>query len=187
MMTPTLKPDFSLPVDDTLTLRLATVDDTEELFRLIDTNRAYLRTHLGWVDMTKKASDTKKYVEENFPLWLSLKALHLLICKNNAIIGSIGLHNINMLNKGCEIGYWIDQNHQGQGIMTTCIKALLEYLFHTLKLHRIELRCALDNTKSQNIAKRLGFKEEAVLQDALFHNGTYFDTYLYALINPLKT
>ena len=180
-----IDPDFTLVVDDQLTLRLATVDDAQELFTLVDKNREYLRTFLGWVDTSKELSDTKKYIEENLPQWLCLKALHLSIYKANDLVGAIGLHQIDYLNKVATIGYWLDKKHQGQGIMTKSVKALIDYLFTTLKLHRIEMRCAIHNHQSQKIPERLGFQKEGTLKDAIYLYGKYFDAYLYGLVAPL--
>lgn len=150
---------------------------------MVDKNREHLREFLGWVDSSSEVADTRAFIQERLPQWLQLKSLHLSILKNDFLIGAIGFHDIDFLNHSTSIGYWLDKEQVGKGIMTKCTKSLIDYAFNSLKLHRIEIRCAINNTRSQNIAKRLGFQKEGVLKDALNQYGEYFDAFLYSLIN----
>lgn len=174
--------DFSLAVDDSITLCLPTVDEAETLFALVDKNRDHLREFLGWVDGSKKVADTRQFIEEGLSQWLNLSSLHLSIWKRDQLIGAVGLHNIDFLNHSTSAGYWLDKEHEGQGIMTKSVKTLIDYAFQILNLHRIEIRCAVHNIQSQKIPERFGFQKEGVVREAIHHYGEYFDAYLYGLI-----
>ena len=52
---------FRLSVGGGLELRQFEEVHTDELFRVIDHNRAYLREWLPWVDGSRLASDTRTY------------------------------------------------------------------------------------------------------------------------------
>lgn len=174
--------DFLLRVNDEITLRLPTIGDAEILFALVDKNREHLREFLGWVDSSNEVVDTRTFIEEGLPQWLSLHSLHLSIWKNDLLIGAVGFHNIDYLNHSTSMGYWLDKEHGGKGIMRKCVKVLIDYGFNSLKLHRIEIRCVTNNIRSQNVAESLGFQKEGVLKDAIHHYGEYFDAVLYSLI-----
>ncbi len=174
--------DFWLRVDDEITLRLPTIGDAETLFALVDKNREHLREFLGWVDSSNEVADTRTFIQEGLPQWLQLQSLHLSILKNDLLVGAIGFHNIDFLNHSTSMGYWLDKEQEGKGIMMKCAKFLIDYGFNSLKLHRIEIRCAINNIRSQNIAQSLGFQKEGVLKDAIHHYGEYFDAVLYSLI-----
>lgn len=174
--------DFSILVDKELTLKIPSVEDTEELFRLVDKNRKHLREFLGWLDYSTQEYETRKFIEEGLPLWLNLKSLHLHIMKRNKIIGAVGLHNIDFMNHSTALGYWLDEEHQGQGIMKKSADALINYVFNDLRFHRIELLCAVHNKSSEKLALALGFQKEGTLKEAIFNYGSYFDANLYALI-----
>ena len=90
------------------------------------------------------------------------------------------------MNKATSIGYWLSSKHEGQGLMTKSVKALCNYCFNTLKLNRIEISCATDNIKSQNIPKRLGFKLEGTLRQKEIVNGKYLDHYLFSVLKNKK-
>lgn len=174
--------EFSIKVDPDITLCLPTVDEAEELFSLVDRNRAHLREFLGWLDTSLEVADTRKFIEENLPLWLQLHSLHLSIRKGRELIGAVGFHQIDFLNKSTSLGYWLDEGHQGKGIMTKSVKALMDYGFNVLGLHRIQILCAIHNHRSQKIALNLGFQKEGVLKDAIHHYGSFLDAYLYSMI-----
>jgi ribosomal-protein-serine acetyltransferase len=66
--------------------------------------------------------------------------------------------------------------------MTDACRALVDYLFSELKLHRIEIRCATDNVKSWAVPKRLGFSKEGVLRQAQAFDGRFLDIEVYGLL-----
>ena len=77
-------------------------------------------------------------------------------------IGNIGLYR--RLGPGAlEVGFWIDQDHSGQGYVTEAAAALCQVGLRAMKLDRIELRCLPENQRSAAVARRLGFVHEATL------------------------
>jgi ribosomal-protein-serine acetyltransferase len=80
------------------------------------------------------------------------------------------------------IGYWLGESFQGKGLMTGACRALLDYLFFELKLHRVEIRCAIGNARSCAVPKRLGFTKEGVLRQAQAFDDQFLDLEVYALL-----
>src|SRR5699024_1407559 len=79
-----------------------------------------------------------------------------------------------------DIGYWIDGDAEGQGIVTRACEALIAHGRNTLQLKRFELRIATNNQKSSAVAERLGFELEGVLKKTTPVKNTRLDTHLYA-------
>lgn len=176
--------DFSLMLDHSLTLRSLKLKDTSLLFRLVDSNREYLRRFLGFLDMTHSENDTRGFIIRENEKRKRGESLTLSIWYHEGLVGLINLHAIDRLNRSASIGYWLDQHHQGKGIMTQSANALVKYAFEgDMKFHRIEILCAVENERSQVIPKALGFKNEGTLEDAIWHYGNYLDAYVYGLIN----
>ena len=50
---------------------------------------------------------------------------------------------------------------EGRGLMTCAVVAPCNHAFNELGVHRIELRAAAHNVKSQAVARRLGFRRPA--------------------------
>jgi ribosomal-protein-serine acetyltransferase len=51
-----------------------------------------------------------------------------------------------------------------------------------LGLNKIEIRARTDNEKSRAIPIRLGFKEESILRQVLYHNDRYYDHVVYGIL-----
>jgi ribosomal-protein-serine acetyltransferase len=103
-----------------------------------------------------------------------------LLDDDGAIVGMVGFHRFDWANRATSIGYWLAADHEGRGLMTEAVRALVEYAFETRGLHRIEIAAAVDNARSRAIPERLGFREEGVRRDAERHGERYLDLVLYA-------
>ncbi len=66
--------------------------------------------------------------------------------------------------------------------MSDACRMAIAHLFEELDLHRVEIRCAAGNAKSNAIPRRLGFKLEGTHRDAELVNGRYHDLHVYAML-----
>lgn len=174
--------DFEIKINDKLSLKSRREEDAEECFQLVDRNRDYLKKWLPWVDGTLSAEDTKKYIIECREKFEKKETADFGIWYENRWVGSMGFNNINLANERAEIGYWLDAEQQGKGIMTACVEALLRYGFEELKLHRIQIRCAAINEKSKAIPERLGFKLEGTIREDHRIDGKFCDGLIFGLL-----
>lgn len=86
------------------------------------------------------------------------------------LIGSTGLHN-RLGPSEREIGYWISVKHINNGYALEAVCALTKVGFEFEDLSRIEIHCASDNIRSQNIPRKLGYKLEKTLTNSLNSRG----------------
>jgi ribosomal-protein-alanine N-acetyltransferase len=70
----------------------------------------------------------------------------------------------------------------GQGLMTDAVRALLPWLFDTLRLHRVEAACLPSNGPSKAVLHRVGFYEEGYARQYLKINGLWEDHLLFAML-----
>lgn len=101
------------------------------------------------------------------------------------VIATCNFSNILMgVFKACHLGYAIDQQQQGQGIMREVLSAGIDYLFREHGLHRI-MACYMPvNQRSGALLERLGFEQEGFARAYLMINGRWEDHILTSLINP---
>jgi ribosomal-protein-serine acetyltransferase len=169
-----------LAVRSGVELRAVTEADAEPLFRTIDGQRPYLREFLPWVDGSITSVDTLEFIRRAVhDAEFGLKRTFVIWC-GKARAGVIDAHAIDSLNHRAEIGYWLSQEFTGQGIMTDAVRALEAYLFDTLAMNRLEIRCATDNWPSQAIPRRLGYTQEGTLREAQLVNGRYLDLIVFS-------
>jgi ribosomal-protein-serine acetyltransferase len=65
--------------------------------------------------------------------------------------------------------------------MTKACRTLVDYAFYEYQLHRVQIRCATGNTKSNAIIERLGFIKEGKTRQAEFLYDLYVDLYIYGM------
>jgi RimJ/RimL family protein N-acetyltransferase len=81
-----------------------------------------------------------------------------------------------------EIGYVFALSSQGKGLATEAVRALLEYAFGTLQMHRLIARAVADNAASLKLLERFGFRKEAHFVKSFWYRGAWMDTVVYALL-----
>lgn len=154
----------------------------QELYDLTEANRDYLREWLPWLDHIESSSDTKKFIESTIKESSAGGAPNFAVIYEGAICGVAGFHEINKQHKIGSIGYWLSQNHNGNGIITTAVKELLTIGFGEFNLNKIEIRCAEGNIKSRAIPERLGFKYEATLRQCEWLYSKYVNHAIYSIL-----
>lgn len=150
---------IELELDHALSLRILSEEDSEELFALVDANRAYLRRWLPWVDDNTEVHHTHEFIQSTVLEYHQGEALHLGIRVDGKLRGVVGFNSMAPGGEG-EIGYWLDEPMQGSGVMTRACRALMEYGFQVLELSRQSILCHPRNQRSRRIAERLEFQLE---------------------------
>jgi ribosomal-protein-serine acetyltransferase len=173
---------FRCDIDENTYLKLLDDQDAEQLFTLTDSCRAYLRKWLPWVDSTKTIEDTKSFIEMTKKKFVSNNGFESGIWYKGKLAGVIGFHYIDWANRKTSIGYWLGEQFQGSGLMTKSCIAYLNYAFNELKLNRVEIRCAVENSKSRAIPERLGFKNEGTIRDAEWLYDHFVDHIVYGML-----
>ena len=105
-------------MDDHTYLCLPSLDFTEELFALIQSQRTHLDPFLPWVKNIQKAWHVHGFLKEAMLLNKNKQQLTTLITHQQQLAGSLSLVKIDHKNKKAEIGYWLREDLQGQGIIT---------------------------------------------------------------------
>ena len=104
------------------------------------------------------------------------------------ILGWINLTNVvRGVFQACYMGYKLDRRMQGQGYMTEAARAVVDFAFDTLLLHRIMANYMPHNQRSAALLRRLGFTIEGVARDYLYIAGDWRDHVLTSLVNPRAT
>src|SRR5262245_43272518 len=72
------------------------------------------------------------------------------------LLGGAGLNQFNKLRNFCNLGYWVRESQQRQGIATRAVRALANFGFSVLGLTRIEIVVADGNEPSNAVARKAG-------------------------------
>lgn len=173
---------FQRQIQDGVYVKLLEERHADELFAVVERERAYLRQWLPWVDITTEVAVTLNFIRTSLEQFASNDGFAAGIWCGDKLIGVIGTHRMDWLNRRVEIGYWIAQGFQGRGIVTDACRAVIDHAFDEWKLNRVEIHCAAGNDKSCAIPKRLGFQWEGLLRKAQLLNGEYQDINFYGML-----
>ena len=97
-------------------------------------------------------------------------------------IGSVGVKRLSDTHKNAEVGWVFDARYWGRGYATEAARALMDWGFRTLKLHRITAVCDARNVPSYRLMERLGMRREAHHVKSFFSKGEWTDDLVYAVL-----
>ena len=171
---------FNLTVDDEIHLRNIHPNDSEALFALIDRNRERLRPWIHPKSLPETAKATRAFAvralfayygdqtgpSELDPYYQELEYffpsayrwLDLGIWYRGELAGTVLMARLSDSATALEFGYWLTEEHQGKGIITRCIRALMDYAIDNMGILRFVIECAVNNERSIAIPKRLGYR-----------------------------
>jgi ribosomal-protein-alanine N-acetyltransferase len=105
----------------------------------------------------------------------------IVLRENSALLGGIGLR-LTKEHHRAELGYWIGVPYWGNGYATEAARAVLQYGFEVLKLHRIRASHVTNNVASGRVLRKIGMKHEGRLPQHILKWGSYVDLELYGML-----
>jgi RimJ/RimL family protein N-acetyltransferase len=129
--------------------------------------------------------DAEKWIANHEPDFLLGRSVQLAITLRDCgeIIGAISL-GVDQTNHRAEMGYWMGVDYWGRGYCTEAARALVEYGFETLALHKITSRHFESNPASGRVMQKIGMQQEGFLRDDFWKNGQWHNVPVYGMINP---
>lgn len=97
-------------------------------------------------------------------------------------LGGCALNQIHHGHHFANLGYWVRTSVAGRGVAPAAVRQLAALAFTTTDLVRLEILCAVGNTRSQRAAEKSGAALEGTLRDRLFLHGRPHDAVLYAIV-----
>lgn len=127
-----------------------------------------------------------KRLEKNFQEFSSDSSCRLFILskQTNLVIGTINFTDISRgVYQGCFLGYGIDEDYEGQGVMSECLKSVVGFVMKELNIHKVLANYMPWNKASGRVLEKLGFHEVGLAKQELFLDGKWQDHIETRLIN----
>jgi [ribosomal protein S5]-alanine N-acetyltransferase len=164
-----------------VTLRELRQSDAASLFGLLTTQ-----------EVSRFISPPPSTIEEfeRFIAWtIRQRSAGTYICYAVTLRGSdtaIGIFQVRQLEpdfRAAEWGFAIGSPFWGTGVFQESAELVLEFVFETLRVHRLEARAAVLNGRGNGALQKLGAVQEAILRKSFQCNGQYIDQVLYAILD----
>ncbi|MEL6527977.1 MAG: GNAT family protein [Chloroflexota bacterium] len=176
-------PEFEYRLDEKTVLRPLMAHHADHLFACVDTHRDNLREWVAWVDNHTSITDSEEYIDRAMKKYGAFIGLDCGIWHNGQFCGQVSYNDWIVKRQTGDIGYWLAPPFRGKGIMTKAVRAMLDYGFTALGLHRITLYTAVENTRSTALAKRIGFTHEGVLRRGERIRNTFHDANVFSILS----
>lgn len=175
-------------VTERLVLRPPRTTDVPELRRVLRANAEHLRP---WSVAPAPGEDPASLtsvsgtVLRNRRDWKRGQAFVLMVTareREERIIGRIALGGVLLgAFQNAHLGYWIDVEHQGRGLMTEAVRATTTFALRTAGLHRVQAAVMPRNASSQRVLEKAGYRREGMAQRYLCIAGAWEDHVLFAV------
>lgn len=173
---------FSWEIDENIRLALPQHYMAEEITTLIHENFNRLRPWMNWAVEDYSVETARGFISRSLSSFAEDGRFEACLLWEDKIIGTIGFHGVDHLNRSAYIGYWIAKEYEGRGIITKSCRVLIDHLFNDLQLNRIAITCNVDNSRSRAVPERLGFSFEGIRRQAEFLHDHFGDWAVYALL-----
>lgn len=168
---------------DRLILRRYVIEDAETMYK----NWAFdseVTKFLTWqphpsVDVSRSIIEDwlKEYSDEKYYQWAIV-----LKDNGNEPIGGISVVHMNEDISMVHIGYCLGRAWWRRGIMSEALKAVMDFMFDTVEVNRVESRHDPMNPNSGKVMQKCGMKYEGTLRSADRNNQGICDACYYALL-----
>lgn len=102
--------------------------------------------------------------------------------ETDEFIGTISVFAYVSSCRRAELGYALDADHWGKGLMFEAASSIVNHCFRNADLNRLEADIDPRNTASERLLRRLGFKEEGYMSERWIVNGVVSDTRFFGLL-----
>jgi len=98
-------------------------------------------------------------------------------------VGLIQLRQLEPSFGTAEWGFAIGSFYWGTGMFIEAANLVLDFVFGTVMVHRLEARSAVPNGRGQGALRKLGAMCEGVLRRSFFRNGEYLDQTIWSILD----
>ncbi|KJV28094.1 GNAT family N-acetyltransferase [Luteibacter yeojuensis] len=169
--------------DGVVTLRAYRDADAEALAAAVRESVATAGPWLAWARADYDTATAQDWIRLCKQAWLLGDGFEMLIvdARTDTFLGGMGVNQRNREHRFANLGYWVRESAQRQGLVTRAGKLALRWAFEVAGLSRIEIVAARDNLPSRKAAERIGGTFEGMLRNRLIINGSCVDAAMYSV------
>jgi len=157
-------PLFRVPTHidtERLTLRRYTRADAEQLAEVATRNIAHLERYMEWIKFEPQNVEQRRaWIDDvNRQFDAGEDYTMGIFLREGPLVGGTGYHVLTDPDR-LEIGYWIDQDHEGRGLVTETAAALTWAALGVAGATVVDITQSPTNTRSAAVAQRLGYERQ---------------------------
>jgi ribosomal-protein-alanine N-acetyltransferase len=112
------------------------------------------------------------------------RALPWAIIADGRFVGQLTVGGITYGSlRSAYIGYWIDKDVAGRGIMPAAVAMACDFCLDVLRLHRVEINIRPENMASLRVVEKIGLRKEGERPKYLHIDGDWRDHVTYVVMS----
>lgn len=149
-------------------LRPFVVADAPEILVAIEESIPALKQFMPWAHAPRSLEQQVRRLRGGLTVNAEGQDFSFGVFEGHRFVAGCGLHpRVPLNNSGTEIGFWVRSGHDGKGLATLMTRVLLVYAVEALQMDRIQICHNLENTRSQRVVEKCGFRLEGVIRHCL--------------------
>ncbi len=179
-----------MSIDETVKLARSTVrirrsdpSDAVPVLHAVRTSLADLERWMPWAHAGYSLEDTTTWLDLCREGWEKGTQYGFVAVdvETGEVLGDCGISQINRANGFANLGYWVRSSATGQGLGSALARRVARFGVEELKLNRLEILTAAENTASQRVAEKAGATREGVLRSRLILREEVLDAVMFSL------
>ena len=170
--------------DGVVELRAPRRADTAEVYAAVRESLPELLPWMVWASADYREVEAAEWIRRAGRAFADGVEYQFVVrlVESGELLGSVGLNAFDRLNRWANLGYWIRTSRQGNGFITRAAALVTDFAFAELGLGRVEIMAAVENTRSQAVAERLGALREGVARRRLRVGEAVQDAVVFSII-----
>ncbi len=186
---PLMEEFYPFPVEsfetERLIIRKFTQADLNDVFEYC--KNPNVARYVTW-EPHRNLEDSQKFIDYALSTYakggMDPMAMVLKDDPSKKVIGSIGLIPVSPKNRTFELAYAMGEDHWGKGLAVEASKPLINFVFKTYAVERIQCRCDILNPQSSRVMEKLGMNYEGTLKASMYLKGKPRDMHMYSIVKP---
>ena len=174
---------FTLSLGDCAQLRPLEPWQASEFLNHIDRARVFVDPWIPWAtfstDLDSATASLQCYADRLaqdtgriYGIWL-----------DGTLVGGVMFTRFDSASGVCEIGCWLEQAGEGRGLVTRACRVLIDWTFQERGMSRVEWWATAGNTRSIDVARRLGMTRDGVLRQRSSYRGARRDSEVWSILS----
>jgi len=180
-----MKMEFPQLSTKRLKLKQISLADTQAIYDIFSNQDVVEYYDLAPFEDLAQAEKIIKFFQTRFESHSGIR-WGIYFMDNSPCLGTCGFNSLDKHMHSATLGYDLNKKYWGQGIMTEALGSVIQTAFDNNSpfgpINRIQADTIPGNTASENVLRRLGFKEEGLRRQCGYWKDQYHDLKCFALL-----
>ncbi|GAB2963827.1 GNAT family protein [Micromonospora polyrhachis] len=158
---------FAIPLGDDAVLRPLEPWQAEEFAADLDRAREHIAPWVGPSFVATGVAGAREVLQRYADKQAKDDARIYGIWRDGVLVGGTLFVSVNAAAGVCEVGCWLEPAAEGRGLITRAVSHMIDWAVEVRGITRVEWVTKSANTRSRNVAKRLGMSLDGVLRQSV--------------------